>query len=209
MTNAAVEALRAYRAEESKRKIEAVQQAIPALAAEGAMVTKSAVARRAGVSRQFIHSHPSLVQAIDDAAREEKSGQATVRTPLAEGKRSDSKLLAARVESQRSTIADLRSRVAELERERQRWLGQQLSHHDAVDHQGHRDLLLAHDRLLEANTALEKEVGDLRRIVDVLEGDLRASRDAHAADMAAAGARDLPEVATLSAVRKQREPDSS
>jgi hypothetical protein len=54
----------------SQQKRQATRAAIQALKLEKRPVTRSAVARRAGVSVVFLRSHPDLLQAIEDAGQQ-------------------------------------------------------------------------------------------------------------------------------------------
>lgn len=69
MTNeAATAALLRYNAQRSEQKRREVQTALAALAEDPSQpINKSIVARRAGVSREFINSHPDLGRLIETA----------------------------------------------------------------------------------------------------------------------------------------------
>jgi hypothetical protein len=54
----------------SQQKRQATLEAIQALKQEKQPVTRSAVARRAGVSVVFLRSHPDLLQALEDAGQQ-------------------------------------------------------------------------------------------------------------------------------------------
>ena len=107
---ASVEALRAFNTARSARKRAAVLSTLADLSGAGsAHITKSAVARAAGVSRQFIHSHPDLVQRIEKAgtqAREHRSGGAPNPDRTVTGLRTQLDTLAAKVARQKQTIEE-------------------------------------------------------------------------------------------------------
>ncbi len=79
----------------------------------------------------------------------------------------------------------MRDRISDLERQRQRWLGSQLEQREAVDPETHLELRLANDRLQSANVELNREVQELRRMLETTAEELAASRQAHREDIAA------------------------
>lgn len=56
---------------------------------------------------------------------------------------------------------------------------------DGADPEAHAELRITNERLTADNTALTRQIAELRRLVTVLEGDLAASRQAHAEDVLA------------------------
>lgn len=64
-----VEQCKANARARSEQKRQAALFALSALVQEQRVITKGAVARRAGVSLVFLRSHPDLVQAIEEAGR--------------------------------------------------------------------------------------------------------------------------------------------
>lgn len=180
MNEKAVEALKAARAADSQRKRDAVLQALADAGSEAAPITMSSIAERAGVSRPFLYSHTDLKAAVEAAARAIKpTAQATrAKGDLEQGFRADRRTLLAKVERQRATIGQLRERVAELEQQRQRWLGSQLEAHVAIDPVEHSDLRAAADRLMDDNIALKRKVAEHQRLNSIYESDLAAVRQA-------------------------------
>jgi Family of unknown function (DUF6262) len=95
----AVIALRRYNQNRSATKKEAVRAAVVQLAEDpGQPINKSAVARRAGVSREFINSHPELRRLIETAARQARHAplpqhhdDTTIRGPQAQNRPSRSR----------------------------------------------------------------------------------------------------------------------
>ena len=184
MAEAAVDALRRHAVERSERKHRAVVHAIHAIQSQGEPVTVSAVARAAGVSREFIHSHPDLHRAVRAAARH---ARATARTPRAAesgaGLRAERSTLLAQIDKHRATIKTLRTQVEDLEDQRRRWLGSQLTDL-AVDPDTHAALRRDNDRLTSQNRALQQELDAAHRTSTQLERELAASRRAHAEHVA-------------------------
>ncbi|GAA4091917.1 DUF6262 family protein [Nocardioides kongjuensis] len=181
----AVEALREHRAQESQRKRESVAQAVAEMLTSGGAITVSAVATRAGVSRQFIYSHQDLYQTVQEATRAPRQRQVPRQQPDVElGLRADRNTLMTKVNRQKAVIENQQERINELEQMRRRWLGDQLSSATSVDPEEHAELRLSCDRLVAENARLNRTIIDLRRINEILKSDLTASRQAHAEDMA-------------------------
>lgn len=152
-------------------------------------VTVSAVAQRARVSRQFIYSHPDLKTAVDAAGRSHQPSitDGPARTDVEAGLLADRGTLVAKINRQRTTLAELRARVADLERQRQRWLGDQLLGQEAITPEEHSELRLTVNRLMSDKETLRRTVEQLRRVNGVLEAELAASREAHTTDVARFG----------------------
>jgi predicted RNase H-like nuclease (RuvC/YqgF family) len=195
----AVIALRRYNQNRSATKKEAVRAAVAQLAEDpGQPINKSAVARRAGVSREFINSHPELRRLIETAARQAR------HTPLPQhhddttikGLQAQNRTFAQQISQQKSLIAELRSTIEELRRQRQLHLGAQLMA-AAVDPEAHAQLQLDHDRVAAENAALQRRLDEHDRLIAVLQEDLAASRQAHAADIARMTADTTPRVAVI------------
>jgi predicted RNase H-like nuclease (RuvC/YqgF family) len=187
MTNeAATAALLRYNAERSEQKRHAVQIALAEIAENPSQpINKSAVARRAGFSREFINSHPELGRLIETAARQgrpttlpQHHDDATIK-----GLRAENRTFAHQISQQKALIAELRSTIEELRRQRQLHLGAQLMA-SAVDPNTHAQLQLDHDRLAAENTALQRRLDECDHLIAVLQEDLAASRQAHADDIA-------------------------
>lgn len=180
---ASVEALRAFNTARSASKRAAVLCTLEDLSAAGsAQITKSAVARLAGVSRQFIHSHPDLVQRIEKTAtqpREHRSGGAPNPDRTVTGLRTQLDTLAAKVGRQKQTIEEQGAQVGSLLAQRQRYLGAQMASR-AIDPEEVLTLRLDTDRLVSANTDLSRRLGEAQRLIAQLDEDLQASRQAHA-----------------------------
>jgi hypothetical protein len=187
MTNeAATAALLRYNAERSEQKRRAVQTALAEIAEDPSRpINKSAVARRAGVSREFINSHPELGRIIETAARQGRPTTLPQHHDDATtgGLRAQNRTFVQQISQQKALIAELRSIIEELRRQRQLHLGAQLMA-SAVDPNTHAQLQLDHDRLAAENTALKRRLDEHDRLIAVLEEDLAASRQAHADDIA-------------------------
>ncbi len=137
------------------------------------------------MSRQFIYSHPDLRATVEAAERTHQPAtrRREISRAVGQGLGADRSTLAAKVQRQRITIAKLRERVADLEGQRQRWLGDQLVRY-AVDPEEHAELRLTLNRLVSDKASVSRTVDELRRINGILEAELAASREAHAADVA-------------------------
>lgn len=200
MTNeAATAALLRYNADRSEQKKRDVQIALAALAEDpNQPINKSVVARRADVSREFINSHPELGRLIETAARQAR------HTPLPQhhdnttirGLQVQNRTFAQQISQQKTLIAELRSTIEELRRQRQLHLGAQLMA-SVVDPDTHAQLQLDHDRLAAENAALQRRLDEHDRLIAVLQEDLAASRQAHADDIARLTADTTSQVAVI------------
>lgn len=153
-------ALQRARASQSARKRQDVLDALQAISGNGIRATFDLVARRAGVSRQFLYSDPGLRTAVE---------QARSKPPLkplrdvggdADGLRTD--LLLAREEIKRlqSENAGLKNKLI------QHVASSQLDSDDEKLHD-----------LTARNAELAREAGSLRRQLAAAHDDLAAARD--------------------------------
>jgi hypothetical protein len=185
----AVRALRDHVVQVSQQKQQVVRDAIATLAAGGLPVNVSAVARTAGVSREFIYNHEFLRDAVREAARLSREATAPPITGgvgghIVSGLRAERSTLLDQVKRQKAAMAEQQLHIAELRKQQQRWLGVQLQAMEAIDPQVHAELRITNDRLMADNTSLTRQVQELRRLNTLLEGDLAASRQAHTEDVA-------------------------
>jgi predicted RNase H-like nuclease (RuvC/YqgF family) len=175
-----------YNADRSEQKRRDVQTALAELAEDPRQpINKSNVARRAGVSREFINSHPDLGRLIETAARQARNAplpQHHADTTIT-GLQAQNQTFAQQLSQQKALIAELRSTIEELRRQRQLHLGAQLMA-SAVDPNVHAHLQLDHDRLAAENAMLQRRLVENDRLIAILQEDLAASRQAHAADIA-------------------------
>lgn len=179
MAEPAVDALRRHAVERSERKRRASLHAIHTIRSQGEPVTVSAVAREAGVSREFIHSHPDLHQAVRAAARQPRAAARTAQAPESgAGLRAERSTLLAQIDKHRATIKTLRTQVEDLEAQRRRWLGSQLADL-TVDPDAHAILRRDNDRLSSRNLELQQQLDAAHRASTQLERELAASRRAH------------------------------
>jgi cytosine/adenosine deaminase-related metal-dependent hydrolase len=184
-SEASTAALLRYNADRSEQKRRDVQTALAELAEDPSQpINKSNVARRAGVSREFINSHPDLGRLIETAARQAR------HTPLPQhrddttirGLQAQNRTFAQQISQQKALIAELRSTIEELRRQRQLHLGAQLMA-STVDPNTHAQLQLDHDRLAAENAVLQRRIDEHDRLIPILQEDLAASRQAHADDI--------------------------
>jgi hypothetical protein len=103
----------------SEQKHQAALTALNALIFEQRIITKAAVARRAGVSLVFLRSHPDLLQAIEEAARTREAAA----SPVLPGSSAKDQVIAAlrrRLEEMRQQLAakdrELRGKQREIDR---------------------------------------------------------------------------------------------
>lgn len=188
-TDAAIIALVRYNQTRSEAKKDAVRAAVARLTEDAHhTINQSLVARHAGVSREFINTHPDLKELINAAAAaQSKSGRgaAPTRSVAAEvsGLRAQNRTFADTIAHQKSTIADLRTTIEQLRHQRKLHLGAQLAA-KVIDPDAHSRLQLDHDRLAVDKRQLQARVIELERTVTELRDDLAASRRAHAEDLA-------------------------
>ena len=208
-TDAAITALIRHNRARSETKKDAVRAAIARLTeAPRHTINKSLVARHAGVSREFINSHPDLKELINTvAATHAKNGIATAPTrtvdAVTSGLRAQNRTFADTIAHQKSTIADLRATIEELRHQRKLHLGAQLAA-KIVDPDVHNRLQIDHDRLAADKRRLEARIDELERVANDLREDLAASRQAHAADIAQHPSRHDAPVVPLKQDRSSR-----
>jgi hypothetical protein len=190
--NRALEGLRRHTDEKSAAKQEAVFTAIRVRAEAAQPLTVSALARDAGVSREFIYSHDHLLSALREAQKAPKPPAAAFMESAGNGRGAlaDRSTLLAHIQRLKARLAGQQEELADLKKQRQRWLGQQVADANAIDPEEHAELRIANERLMADNTALTRRVDELRRLNAILEEDLAASRQAHMEDVAAFTARD-------------------
>lgn len=153
-------ALRQARASQSARKRQDVLDALQAMADNGIRATFDLVARRAGVSRQFLYSDPGLRDAVEQARSKPPPRPLRGVAGDADGLRTD--LLLAREEIKRlqSENARLKNKLV------QHVASSQLD----SDDEKVRDLTAR-------NAELAREASSLRRQLAAAHDDLAAARD--------------------------------
>ena len=191
MPGASGSALREHRQAMSGQKREAVGHALLALDGRGAAITISSVAREAGVSREFIHSHPELHTAVKEAAHKAreacKRDQVLAAAASARGVAADRLTLVAEVQRLRERAKEQQKTIDELRTQRRRWLGAQFPDSGRVDPAVHAELRSANDRLITEKAGLTNTINDLRRTIKAFEHDLAAAREALAQELAEPG----------------------
>ncbi|MFF2318261.1 DUF6262 family protein [Arthrobacter sp. NPDC058097] len=185
------QALREHRQAMSGQKKEAVGQALLALAGRGAAITISSVAREAGVSREFIHSHPELHIAVKKAARKVREAwnrdQGLAAAASARGATADRLTFVAEIQRLRERVKEQQKCIDELRPQRRRWLGAQFPDAASVDPAVNAELRSANERLVSEKAGLTNTINDLRRTIKALENDLAATREALAQELAEPG----------------------
>lgn len=181
--NSAVEALAWYQAENSARKKTSVLAAINECLADNRDITVASVSRAAGVSRQFIHSHEELHEAVKQAekqVREHRTRRLAEGSHVTQALRADRATLGSYIDRLKDKIAMQEERLVGYEKLRKRWLGSQLPGGERIDPEVHAELRVTNEKLMFENTFMLRENAELRRLMARLEGDLAASRQAHA-----------------------------
>lgn len=154
-------ALRQARASQSARKRQDVLDALQAMADNGIRVTFDLVARRAGVSRQFLYSDPGLRAAVEQARSKLPSKPLRdVASGDADGLRTDLLLAREEIKRLRSENSGLKTKLV------QHVASSQLD----SDDEKVRDLTAR-------NAELAREASSLRRQLAAAHDDLAAARD--------------------------------
>jgi hypothetical protein len=186
-SEAAIRALNEYNQRRSATKKDAVRAAVVRLSGtSGEAVTQAEVARLAGVSREFINSHPelkALIKAANRLGEDNTAATASRSDVVGRGLMAQNRTFAATVAHQKQTIADLRATIEQLHHQRKLHLGAQLAA-TTVDPETHRQLQLDHDRLVAENQQHRSRIEEMQHLIDRLTDDLHASRQAHAEDLA-------------------------
>lgn len=173
--------LKAYRAGVSVSKREAVLAALETVAERGGPISVAEVARVAGVSRQFIHSHPELHQKLKVRDVRQAGIRIQIQSNSARleaGRQADKSTLMSKVLRQRTTIQSLSERVEQLEAARSRRLGDQLVSLDEAPELDALELNVSLERLRAANTKLQRELDAATVLVRRLQDDLGGAREA-------------------------------
>lgn len=186
-SQSAVDALLRSRQADSEAKKQAVLNAIERLIEAGAVITVSAVAKAAKVSRPFIYNHDNLLGSVEKAKSSRPSVTSPAKADPERGWRAERAMLLAKIERQTASITELKSKIEALEHLRQRALGARLQWQDQVAPEEHAELRLTCDRLTEDVQAQRRTIAEVQRLNDMLVADLAASREAHAEDMSANG----------------------
>ncbi|WP_108250377.1 hypothetical protein [Planctomonas deserti] len=154
-------------------------QALDAAAESDEPLTIAAVARRAGVSREFIHSRPVLhakVQEVAALREDARSRVALDQATVQEGRVADRSTLATKVIRQRDEIRRLADRVSELETARSKLLGEKLLALDSTAQVDIQEALSRSDRLQAENLDLKRRLNEAQRVRAELEDALAAVR---------------------------------
>lgn len=179
----AVKALQERARARAEAKSISVLDAIQKLSRTRGDLSVSGVARAAGVSRDFLYRHPELRRAVAQAVESlRQSGRGSVHVQAST--KADWGALVSAVKEQRERNKELTSLLAEVSEERMRWRGAQLEGLRA-DPEAAAELRATIERLQVEKEDLQRRVDRLERELAVATSDLKASRDAHAEDMAA------------------------
>ena len=169
----------ASRRQDSVRKHTATSNAINEYLLAGTLVSISSIAEKAGVSRNFIYSHPELLHQLE-AARKTQADSKTVpsqRQPT-HGTPGHAALLT-ELALANQTIKRLRHNIAELQARHQHCLGGKLDRVEVEDPIG---LRAAEDEqivyLRKENRVLHQHIEELIHRIRDLEDDLTAERRA-------------------------------
>lgn len=186
-SEAAIRALNEYNQARSATKKAAVRAAVVRLSeTPGDAVTQALVARVAGVSREFINTHPELKALIKAAARLGENNTPAMASTSDGGTRgllAQNRTFATTVKHQKQTIAELRATIEQLRHQRKLHLGAQLAV-TTVDADTHLRLQLDRDLQAAENLQYRSRIEEMQHLIDRLKDDLNASRQAHAEDLA-------------------------
>jgi hypothetical protein len=155
-----IAALHQARAHEAARKRQDVLDTLQTMADNGVRATFDLVARRAGVSRQFLYSDPELRTAVEQARSRPPSNPLRDVTGDADGLRTDLLLAREEIKRLRSENARLKTKLI------QHVASSQLTSGDATLRE-----------LTARNAELVRESSSLRRQLATAHEDLAAARD--------------------------------
>ncbi len=133
----------------SEKKRQAAFDALARLQLEQRAITKTAVARRAGVSVVFLRAHPDLVQAIEEA----EHALLTSPPPVARADKAKDQVIAAlrrRLDEMKQTMAAKDAELREKQRELDRLYGKLAAASPFTDPELRRALTEALERLRQA-----------------------------------------------------------
>lgn len=133
----------------SEQKRQAAFDALSALQQERRVITKAAVARRAGVSVVFLRNHPDLLQVIEEATRTRPMVQ-QVASPADKVKDQVIAALRRRLEQMKETLATKEAALREKQRECDRLYGKLASASPLTDAEVRCALIDALERLTQA-----------------------------------------------------------
>jgi len=193
----ALAGLRQHQADRSSAKHSAVLTAIVSAGGWDVPVTIASIAREAGVSREFIHSHADLHAAVF-ARKAELKRKAEDRgrpsSAIQSGEKADRVTLLSQVEKQRVLIQKQAASIAALEFQRSKWLGSQLARFDESPTETVSDLRITNERLSTDKLILTNTVVELRRQIGALQSDVDAVRQLLREGFARTVHDDRPEV---------------
>jgi hypothetical protein len=196
MTKSKIDGLRTHRAQVSLEKREAVLSALEAIAERPGLISIAEVARVAGVSREFIHSHRDLHRRVKELNARKSEAQIQVsedRADLQSGREADKSTLMTKVLRQRTEIETLTTRVQQLEAGRARYLGEQLLTLDSSPQLDAAELNTSLERIRADNDRLQSEMDEATRLIARLQDDLGGARQALAEALRSGATRDRVE----------------
>lgn len=175
------EILRAHRVQVSVEKRQAVLFAIDDTSDSSELVSVASIARRAGVSRAFIHNHADLRDRVRSLAAQHSRAQQRIEdehADLHEGRLADRSTLMAQVLRQRKKIETLSSQVEALELARSRHLGEQLQLLDESPAVASVEALVTSERLTSDNRRLQQDLDEALKLIARLRNELAGVRQA-------------------------------
>lgn len=155
-----IAALQQARAQDTARKRQAVLDTLQRLAGNGIRVTFESVARRAGVSRQFLYADAELRTAVEGARRRTPPLPRHTAPDDSDGARADQLLAREEIKRLRAENTKLKAKLVEQVAD-----SQLASDDDAI-----RELTVR-------NAELVREAAALRRELTTAQEDLDAARD--------------------------------
>ncbi|ALE91166.1 hypothetical protein AOC05_00305 [Arthrobacter alpinus] len=163
------------RQREADRKQAATASTINRFLLDGTLITITAVAGAAGVSRNFIYSHETLLHQLE-AARQTQADAHTPGQRLPTNGAPGRTALQAEIALAHQTIKRLRQDLAELKKRHEHCLGEQIRTAFPTEAPSTTAENLEIERLREKNRLLNQQVTTFNHRIDDLLDDLTAER---------------------------------
>ncbi|MGN5732200.1 DUF6262 family protein [Arthrobacter psychrochitiniphilus] len=165
----------AARQREADRKQAATASTINRFHLDGTLISVTAVAGAAGVSRNFIYSHETLMHQLEAARQTQINAHTPGQRPPTNGALGRT-ALQTEIALAHQTIKRLRQDLADLKKRHEYCLGEQVCAADPTEQAPMTAENLEVERLTEKNRHLNQQVTTLSRRVEDLLDDLTAER---------------------------------
>jgi hypothetical protein len=173
-----VEGMLAARQHDSLLKQSATAAVINQFLLNGELISISAVAQAAGVSRNFMYSHPTLLHQLEAARKTQADSGAVARQRQPTHGSPGHAALKTDLAIARETINRLRHDLADLRHRHEHCLGQKLESQSPASEDKNPEAGPRMDQLTEENRSLTREVAALNHRINDLVDDLAAERRA-------------------------------